>query len=202
MARVMTAVYFAFYGCFYLFSGVNWGYHPSIDLNAEISMATRSPRPVRARDLDRIDRHILRILQQEGRISFTELGERVGLSTTPCTERVRRLERDGVVEGYYARLNPQHLKAGLLVFVEISLAYKSGDIFEEFRRAALKLPNVMECHLMSGDFDYLIKARISEMASYRKLLGSSLLTLPHVRESKSYIVMEEVKETLALAIPD
>ena len=160
-------------------------------------------RPERAaRDLDRIDRHILRILQQEGRISFTELGERVGLSTTPCTERVRRLERDGVIEGYYARLNPQALKAGLLVFVEISLAYKSGDIFEEFRRAALKLPNVLECHLMSGDFDYLLKARISEMASYRKLLGSSLLTLPHVRESKSYIVMEEVKETLALAIPD
>ena len=154
------------------------------------------------RDLDRTDRQILRILQQEGRISFTELGERVNLSTTPCTERVRRLERDGVITGYYARLDPQLMKHSLLVFVEISLAYKSGDIFEEFRRAALKLPNVLECHLMSGDFDYLLKARISEMASYRKLLGSTLLTLPHVRESKSYIVMEEVKETLALAVPD
>ncbi len=161
-----------------------------------------SPRNDRARHLDRIDRHILRILQREGRISFTELGERVGLSTTPCTERVRRLERDGVIEGYHARLNPQQLGANLLVFVQISLAYKSGDIFEEFRRAALKLPNVLECHLMSGDFDYLIKARIPEMASYRKLLGSSLLTLPHVRESKSYIVMEEIKETLALEVPD
>lgn len=167
-------------------------------------MPARSPTPRsdRPRHLDRIDRHILRILQQEGRISFTELGERVGLSTTPCTERVRRLERDGVIEGYHARLNPQQLGANLLVFVQISLAYKSGDIFEEFRRAALKLPNVLECHLMSGDFDYLIKARIPEMASYRKLLGSSLLTLPHVRESKSYIVMEEVKETLALEVPD
>ena len=160
------------------------------------------PHPVRSRDLDRIDRHILRVLQQEGRISFTELGERVGLSTTPCTERVRRLERDGVIEGYYARLNPHALKAGLLVFVEISLAYKSGDIFEEFRRAALKLPNVLECHLVSGDFDYLLKARINEMASYRKLLGSTLLSLPHVRESKSYIVMEEVKETLSLPIAE
>lgn len=68
--------------------------------------------------------------------------------------------------------------------------------------AALKLPNVLECHLVSGDFDYLLKARISEMASYRKLLGSTLLTMPHVRESKSYIVMEEVKETLALPIAD
>jgi hypothetical protein len=105
-----------------------------------------------------------------------------------------------VITGYHAHLDPAAVKASLLVFVEISLAYKSGDIFEEFRRAALKLPNVLECHLVSGDFDYLLKARISEMASYRKLLGSTLLTLPHVRESKSYIVMEEVKETLSLPI--
>ena len=157
---------------------------------------------MKTRELDRTDRRILRILQQEGRIPFTELGERVGLSTTPCTERVRRLERDGVITGYHARLSPAAVRASLLVFVEISLAYKSGDIFEEFRRAALRLPNVLECHLVSGDFDYLIKARISEMASYRKLLGSTLLTLPHVRESKSYIVMEEVKETLELPVAD
>ena len=156
----------------------------------------------RARELDKIDQHILRILQEEGRISFTELGERVGLSTTPCTERVRRLERDGVITGYHARLDPQQVGAGLLVFVEISLAYKSGDIFEGFRTAALRLPNVLECHLVSGDFDYLIKARISEMASYRTLLGSTLLTMPNVRDSKSYIVMEEVKETLSVPIGD
>ncbi len=154
------------------------------------------------RELDKIDRKILRILQEEARISFTELGERVGLSTTPCTERVRRLEREGVILSYSARLNPQQLKANLLVFVEISLSFKSGDIFEEFRRAVLKLPHVLDCHLVSGDFDYLIKARISEMASYRKLLGDILLKLPHVRESKSYIVMEEVKETLQLPVPD
>lgn len=159
-------------------------------------MATKS------RELDRIDRKILRILQQEGRISFTELGDRVGLSTTPCTERVRRLEREGTITGYHARIDPQRVGAGLLVFVQISLAYKSGDIFEEFRRAALKLPNVLECHLVSGDFDYLIKARISEMASYRTLLGSTLLTMPHVRESRSYIVMEEVKETHCLPVAD
>lgn len=158
--------------------------------------------PTRQRELDKIDRKILRILQEEGRISFTELGERVGLSTTPCTERVRRLEREKIITGYHARLDPKAVKAGLLVFVEISLAYKSGDIFEEFRRAALRLPNVLECHLVSGDFDYLIKARISEMASYRKLLGSTLLTLPHVRESKSYIVMEEAKETLSLPVAE
>lgn len=153
-------------------------------------------------DLDKIDRNILKVLQQEGRIPFTELGERVGLSTTPCTERVRRLEREKVILGYHAQLNPQYLKSSLLVFVEINLAYKSGDIFEEFRRAVVKLPQVQECHLVSGDFDYLLKARISEMASYRKLLGDILLKLPHVRESKSYIVMEEIKETLMLHIAD
>ncbi len=153
------------------------------------------------RELDRIDRQILRELQAEGRLPLTELGERVGLSTTPCTERVRRLEQEGVIMGYSARLNPLHLEAGLLVFVELNLSYKSADVFEEFRRAVLKLPHVLECHLVSGDFDYLIKARINEMTSYRKLLGDILLTLPHVRESKSYIVMEEVKESLQLPVP-
>ena len=155
-----------------------------------------------SRELDRIDRHILQLLQEEGRMSYVELGERVGLSTTPCMERVKRLEREKFILGYGARLNPQKLQANLLVFVEISLYSKSADIFDDFRRAATKLPHVLECHLVSGDFDYLIKARISEMASYRKLLGDILLRLPGVRESKSYIVMEELKETLALPIPE
>jgi Lrp/AsnC family leucine-responsive transcriptional regulator len=155
-----------------------------------------------SRELDKIDTHILRVLQQEGRISYVELGERVGLSTTPCMERVRRLEREKFILSYGARLNPHKLQATLLVFVEISLNSKSADIFDEFRRAAIKLPHVLECHLVSGDFDYLIKARISEMASYRKLLGDILLKLPGVRESKSYIVMEEIKETLSIPVPD
>ncbi|WP_211827608.1 leucine-responsive transcriptional regulator Lrp [Kistimonas asteriae] len=152
------------------------------------------------RQLDRIDRNILRVLQENGRISYVDLADKVGLSTTPCMERVKRLERENVIQGYSARLNPNFLEAGLLVFVEISLYSKSADIFDEFRQAVGSLPNVQECHLVSGNFDYLIKARISEMASYRKLLGDILLKLPGVRESKSYIVMEEVKETLSLPI--
>lgn len=159
-------------------------------------------RRASSRELDKIDLNILRILQTEARISYVELGDRVGLSTTPCMERVKRLEREKFILGYSARLNPQKLQANLLVFVEISLASKSADIFDDFRRAAIKLPHVLECHLVSGDFDYLIKARISEMASYRKLLGDILLKLPGVRESKSYIVMEELKETLAIPIPE
>jgi len=152
------------------------------------------------RDLDRIDRKILRSLQEEGRIAITELAERVGLSATPCSERVRRLERDGYILGYHARLNPHALGQSLLVFVEIRLAAKSGQIFEEFKREVLKLPDVLECHLVSGDFDYLIKARIPEMNAYRKLLGDMLLALPGARESRSYVVMEEIKESLALTI--
>lgn len=154
------------------------------------------------RQLDRIDRNILRTLQENGRISYVELADKVGLSTTPCMERVKRLEREGIIQGYSARLDPQYLQAGLLVFVEISLNSKHADIFDEFRKAVIKLPNVLECHLVSGNFDYLVKARISEIASYRELLGDILLKLPGVGESRSYIVMEELKETLNLPIPD
>ncbi|TIC85257.1 winged helix-turn-helix transcriptional regulator [Crenobacter intestini] len=151
--------------------------------------------------LDKTDRKILRELQANGRITMTELADKVGLSTTPCTERVRRLEREGVIEGYYARLNPQALGAGLLVFVEIRLSSKSSDLFEAFRREVQKIPAILDCHLVSGDFDYLIKARISDMSQYRKLLGDILLKLPAANESKSYVVMEEVKETLLLPLP-
>ena len=154
------------------------------------------------RQLDRIDRSILRVLQENGRISYVDLADRVGLSTTPCMERVKRLEREGIILGYSARLNPTCLQAGLLVFVEISLYNKSDNIFDDFRRAVVELPNVLECHLVSGQFDYLVKARISEMASYRELLSDILLKLPGVRDSKSYIVMDELKETLSLPIAD
>jgi Lrp/AsnC family leucine-responsive transcriptional regulator len=149
---------------------------------------------------DRIDRKILRTLQADGRIPMVELAEKVGLSATPCNERVRRLERDGFITGYHARLSPQALGQSLLVFVEIRLSAKSGRIFEEFKREVLKLPNVLECHLVSGDFDYLIKARIPEMNAYRRLLGDMLLGLPGARESRSYVVMEEIKESTVLVV--
>jgi Lrp/AsnC family leucine-responsive transcriptional regulator len=151
-----------------------------------------------SRSLDKLDRHILRVLQKEGRISMKDLGERVGLSITPCIERVKRMERDGVITGYYAKLDPASLGSKLLVFVEITLSQKSALTFEQFRHAVLRIPEVQECHLVSGDFDYLIKARIHEMAEYRKLLGQMLLKLPCAAQSKSYVVMEEIKETLEL----
>lgn len=132
----------------------------------------------------------------------SELAERVGLSPTPCSERVRRLEREGFILGYHARLDPHALGQNLLVFVELKLAAKSGPIFDAFRREVLKLPYVVECHLVSGEFDYLLKTRIPEMSAYRKLLGDMLLALPGARESRSYIVMEEIKETLAVQVTE
>jgi Lrp/AsnC family leucine-responsive transcriptional regulator len=152
------------------------------------------------RELDRIDIKILSILQEDARIPVTELAERVGLSVTPCGERIKRLEKEGVILGYHARLDPHALALSLLVFVELKLSSKSGAIFSKFKQEILKLPSVLECHLVSGDFDYLIKARITQMSDYRTLLGDILLTLPGAQESRSYIVMEEVKEGFVLPL--
>ncbi|MCB1886433.1 MAG: winged helix-turn-helix transcriptional regulator [Rhodocyclaceae bacterium] len=152
------------------------------------------------RDLDRIDRRMLELLQKNARISVTELSAAVGLSATPVSERLKRLERDGVITGYHAHLNPEAVGLGLLVFVEIKLSSKSAEVFEQVRREILFVSEVLECHLVSGDFDYLVKARIAGMAAYRRLLGNILLKLPAAAESRSYVVMEELKETTFLAV--
>jgi len=152
------------------------------------------------RELDRIDRRILEVLQEEGRIPITELAARVNLSTTPCSERVKRMERDGTIMGYYARVHPGALGRNLLVFLEIKLSAKSGDVFDKVRAELARVPEVLECHLVSGEFDYLVKARLPEMSAYRKLLGDLLKRLPASASSHSYVVMEEVKETLAMPV--
>ena len=151
-------------------------------------------------DLDRTDRKILDILQRQGRISMTDLAEQIGLSTSPCSERVRRMEREGVITGYHARIDPQAVGKTLLVFVEIKLSAKSGDVFDKVKQELLHMPEVLECHLVSGSFDYLVKARLSGMSEYRHLLGDILKKLPVAAESHSYVVMEEIKETLTLAV--
>jgi Lrp/AsnC family leucine-responsive transcriptional regulator len=154
----------------------------------------------KTRKLDRTDRLILEILQRDGRISNVALAKKVNLSTTPCLERVRRLERHGYIRGYTALLEPSMVEAGLLVFVEIDLLRTSPDAFRDFRREAGKLPELLECHLVSGNFDYLLKARVRDMQEYRSLLGEKILALPGVSDSRSYVVMEEVKETTVLPV--
>lgn len=152
--------------------------------------------------LSKIDRKILRILQEDGRISYAELARRVGLTTTPCTERVRKLEKQGIIQSYQAVLDPSYLDAALVVFVQICLTRNSPADFNEFRIAAKKLDQIQECYLVSGNFDYLLKARVANMAAYREFLGDTLLTLPGVDSSTSIVVMETVQETLSIPVPE
>jgi Lrp/AsnC family leucine-responsive transcriptional regulator len=152
--------------------------------------------------IDRIDRKILTVLQIDGKISNVELAKKVGLSPSPCLERVKRLEQQGYITGYTATVDPTKLGAAMLVFVEITLSKTSVDIFAEFSAAVQGLDDIQECHLVSGNFDFLLKARVADMSSYRKLLGDTLLRLPGVSESRTYVVMEEVKHTNLIKIND
>ncbi|MCJ8322210.1 MAG: leucine-responsive transcriptional regulator Lrp [Colwellia sp.] len=152
------------------------------------------------KQIDRIDRNILVELQNNGRLSNVELSKRVGLSPTPCLERVKRLEKEDYILGYHATLNPLKLDAALLVLVEITLTKTSPDVFDDFSKAVHELDVIQECHLVSGDFDFLLKTRVKDMLAYRELLGDTLLRLPAVSESRTYVVMEEVKSANLLPI--
>jgi len=143
--------------------------------------------------LDQIDRRILAELQRDGRITNTELAQRVGLPPTSMSDRFRRLVRQGYIAGFGARLDPHALGLGLLTFVEVSLDKTTPDIFERFAQAVKRAPEVLECHMVAGGFDYLVKARHADMAAYRRFLGETLLAMPGVRETRTYAVMEEVK---------
>jgi len=149
---------------------------------------------------DRIDKNILFELQKDGRLSNVELSKRVGLSPTPCLERVKRLEKEQYITGYQANLNPGKLNLALLVFVEITLTKTSPDVFDDFASAVHELDVIQECHLVSGDFDFLLKTRVKDMLAYRQLLGDTLLRLPAVSESRTYVVMDEIKSTNMLPI--
>lgn len=150
--------------------------------------------------LDQIDIKILQELQYNGKISNIDLSKRVGLSPTPCLERVRRLEKQGFIMGYRALLNPELLDSPLLVIVEITLIRGKPDVFEEFNQAVQKLDEIQECYLVSGDFDYLLKTRVADMAAYRQFLGTTLLRLPGVNDTRTYVVMEEVKKNNLLQV--
>lgn len=151
-------------------------------------------------ELDKFDRRILAILQVDGRVSTVELAERVGLSPTTTGERLRRLQKDGFITGFGARLDPHRLGFGLLVFVEVLLDKTTPDVFDKFAQAVREMPEVLECHMVAGGFDYLVKTRVADMASYRRFLGDILLSLPGVRETRTYAVMEEVKNDSPLPL--
>jgi Lrp/AsnC family leucine-responsive transcriptional regulator len=152
------------------------------------------------REIDTIDRRILRVLQADGRISNLKLAEEVHLSPTAVLERVKRLTREGYILGYEARLNPAKLGAGLLVFVEILLDRTVHDVMDTFKAAVQVRPEILEAHLVAGGFDYLLKTRVADMAAYRQFIGTVIWTLPGVRETRTYAVMEEVKNSSLLPV--
>lgn len=151
-------------------------------------------------DLDRIDGRILYHLQEDGRISNLKLAEAVALSPTAVLARVQRLTREGFIQGYEARLNPALLGAGMLVFVEVLLDRTTPNVFDAFRAAVQVHPEIQECHMVAGGFDYLIKTRVADMDAYRQFAGTVLWQLPGVRETRTYAVMEEVKNSTKLPI--
>lgn len=150
--------------------------------------------------LDRIDRKLLIRLQENGRVSISQLAREVNLTVTPTLERVRRLESTGYIEGYIARLSPRRLGLGLLAYVEVQLDRTTPDAFERFKAAMLALEEVMDCHMVAGGFDYLLKVRVKSMETYRSFL-ERIATVRGVQQTHTYFVMEEVKSTHAIAVP-
>lgn len=150
--------------------------------------------------LDRIDLRILAALQADGRISNLKLAETVALSPTAVLARVQRLTRGGFIVGYHADLNAAKLGRGLVVFVEVLLDRTTPNVFDEFKAAVQVHDEVMECHMVAGGFDYLLKTRMADMAAYRAFAGRVLWQLPGVRETRTYAVMEEVKSGTALPL--
>ena len=150
--------------------------------------------------LDDTDRRLLKVLQVDGRITNAELAKRCNLSPAATFDRVRRLRERGYITGYAAILDPTKVDRALLVFVEVILDRTTADIFEAFAAAARRAPDILECHMVAGGFDYLIKARVRDMEAYRNFLGDILVKMPGVRETRTYAVLEEVKSTVQLPL--
>jgi Lrp/AsnC family leucine-responsive transcriptional regulator len=160
------------------------------------SLSMSDPTP----ELDRIDLRILNVLQADGRIANLKLAEAVALSPTAVLARTQRLQREGYILGYEARLNPLKLGRGMLVFVEVLLDRTTPNVFNEFKAAVQVRDEILECHMVAGGFDYLIKTRMADMAAFRDFAGRVLWQLPGVRETRTYAVMEEVKNSSRLPL--
>jgi len=152
------------------------------------------------RALDRTDHKILRQLQANARITNADLARSINLSPTPCLERVRRLEADGYILDYVTLLNPQKLGAGVISFVQVLLDRTNPDVFNRFKDQVALCPEVMECHMVAGGFDYLLKVRTRSMLEYREFLGVTLAKMSDIKQTHTYVVMEEVKATHAISV--
>lgn len=150
--------------------------------------------------MDRIDLKILEALQADGRLSFVELARRVGLSKTPCAERVRRLEQSGVIRGYRAELDPVAIDMGHIVMVQVLLNGTTERELRQFNEAVRRIPEIESCLMIAGDFDYLLKVRTRDIGAFRAALGEKISGLPCVKQTHSYVVMEVVKEETRLQV--
>lgn len=150
--------------------------------------------------LDEADRRILREVQSDGRVPVVELAQRIGLSKTPCLKRLRRLEKDGVIRGYRADIDPDKIRQGYLVYVQVKLSSTTREVLDAFNKAVRGVPEIMSCHMMAGGFDYLLKIRTSDMKAYRQFMGDVLSQLPNIAQTSTFPVMEQVKESHELII--
>lgn len=150
--------------------------------------------------LDRTDIRILDILQKDGRLSNIKLAEMVNLSPTAALARVQKLAKDGFILGYEAKLNPDMLNKSFVVFVEILLDKTTPNVLEAFTDAVLQYSEIVECHMISGGFDFVVKIRCANMEEFRKISGQVLWQLPGVKETRSYPVMEVIKESSQIDI--
>jgi len=145
-------------------------------------------------DLDRFDRKILDVMAVEGRISVTELARRIGLSKSPTQARLKRLEDQGVIRGYRALFDPIRLGRDHVAFVEIKLSDTREAALAAFNAAVMKVPEIEQCHMIAGAFDYLLKVRTASMAGYRAVLAEKVSQLPHLASTSTYVAMQAVKE--------
>lgn len=144
-------------------------------------------------ELDRIDRCLLRLLQEDGRRTTLELANRVGLSPTGTSQRLKRLFREGFVRSVRAILDPKKIGRGTVVFIQVRLDHTAPHVFERFSEAIAKAPEVLECHMVIGGFDYLVKARIADMSLFQDFLETVILPLPGVRETHTYASVADLK---------
>lgn len=144
--------------------------------------------------MDRIDRAILDELTRDGRATVTAIASRVGLSKSPCMARIRRLERAGVIRGYRAVLDPARVGRAHVAFVEVKLADTTEAALGAFNAAVLATPEIEQCHMIAGGFDYLLKVRTADIADYRRVLGERISALPHVAQTSTYVSIEAVKD--------
>ncbi|WP_149803268.1 Lrp/AsnC family transcriptional regulator [Mesorhizobium sp. NFR06] len=151
-------------------------------------------------NLDNVDRQLLRLLQNDGRRTVLDLAQRVGLSPTGASLRIKRLFEEGVIRAVRAVLDPSKIGRGTLVFVEVRLDHTAPHVFDRFAEAVSKAPEILECHMVVGGFDYLIKARISDMAVFQEFLQRVILSLPGVRETHTYTSIADVKPDALLPI--